>query len=507
MSTDFTDQHGNLHHLSKLLGRGGQGAVYRTMDPDLVIKIRISGSSEPEEDLKEDLQKLRKPNEASRGEELPAEAEAYAELRRLPIPGGSHIAMPLALLRNVPGYVMHLMAELSPASSLWPDATYNPQEVPEWLSLVEKESPQAARLLLRYRDTGSLRQRLSLCARCAAEMARLHARSLVYCDLSPNNVFYSEDRQYPDVWLIDADNLHVEGEGESRIIYTPGYGAPELVRQQSACNARTDCYALAVFSFLEITLTHPFLGRMAYEEEDDWSNEESGDGSVSGEEKAYRGLLPWIDDPDDDSNALETFALTRALVLTSELVELFRRTFCEGREHPASRPLIWHWPEAFVRAADQTVACPGCGMTYYATQEEKCPYCEAPLPERVSITSYRWRGKGEQAVPVWRFEREVISGVALRLPCRIFRPVAMADLGADCAMKLLAKDGHYQLSRCDAGGIQFLWAHESLSSGRFEPMPDNVQVPADFASFWILSKGDSTYLIKVTLPPFPRKSV
>ncbi|WP_052675246.1 hypothetical protein [Photobacterium iliopiscarium] len=33
------DEWGQLHKLTKVLGRGGQGVVFRTTDPDLVVKF------------------------------------------------------------------------------------------------------------------------------------------------------------------------------------------------------------------------------------------------------------------------------------------------------------------------------------------------------------------------------------------------------------------------------------------------------------------------------------
>ena len=43
-------------------------------------------------------------------------------------------------------------------------------------------------------------------------------------------------------------------------VYTPGYGAPEVVQGRDQSRPRTDCWAFAVMTFKLLALCHPFIG-------------------------------------------------------------------------------------------------------------------------------------------------------------------------------------------------------------------------------------------------------
>ena len=60
-------------------------------------------------------------------------------------------------------------------------------------------------------------------------LAAIHGRGLVYVDPSPHNVFVSEPADADEVRLIDVDNLR-PATTPGRTVYTPGYGAPEIVQ-------------------------------------------------------------------------------------------------------------------------------------------------------------------------------------------------------------------------------------------------------------------------------------
>ena len=79
--------------------------------------------------------------------------------------------------------------------------------IPEWLSGVDDRKVASA--LMHYSISGSTKRRLGVLSILASILARLHAAGLVYCDVSPNNCFMSEEDPR-SVWLIDADNLRFE---------------------------------------------------------------------------------------------------------------------------------------------------------------------------------------------------------------------------------------------------------------------------------------------------------
>ena len=83
------DQYGNQHQLFSELARGGQGVVYRTTDADLAVKQPLAANGEV--DRASDLQKQ------------------FQNVRCLPLPPRIPISLPLATLRDEPGYVMPLL--------------------------------------------------------------------------------------------------------------------------------------------------------------------------------------------------------------------------------------------------------------------------------------------------------------------------------------------------------------------------------------------------------------
>jgi serine/threonine protein kinase len=393
------DNWSNVHILTEPLGKGGQGIVYRTSDADIAVKLAFGASGEPITDAVE----IKKKN------------DKFDEIRIRPIPKGLPLAIPLATLRGNAGYVMRLLSGLRPFSDFgFSKAKVDIGEapIPHWCAHLE---PEAAKRLVYYQQTGGLRRRLSSLSQCAAILARLHAAGLVYADVSPNNVFVSpmadsSKAEQTTVWFIDADNLRYEGANYA--VLTPGYAAPEVAQGTGCSSCAGDAYSFAVMAFWMLTLQHPFLGRLIDDDDDD----EPGN---SAEEKAYSGLFPFVDDPDDDSNAYEFFP--RSLFLNAQLASLFEDMFCAGRNSPDIRPPAMVWAFALAQAADQTLVCPSCGMSYYYT-EPCCPYCDAKKPPHFIARSCHAGTDGiTKQEPCWTYVHE-LSGRPVNLPQRLFTP-------------------------------------------------------------------------------------
>jgi len=331
------DERGQVYELESELGRGGQGSVYTVKGGKRAIKILFDRSKHRRELLRGQLQNIR----------------LMHDLRDLAI------AAPLEMLQAPHlGYVMELLTGMGSISQL----IYPPRDVK---SLAEW-----------YLDGGGLRRRLLLLARCAEVFAQLHGKGLVYSDPSPSNIFISTDLDAYEIRLIDADNLHHSSSSSTQSIYTPGYGAPELVLGRSGVNTLTDAHAFAVIAFQTLCSIHPLMGDLV------------GDGEPELEEKALAGFLPWIDDPDDESNAT-LHGFPRNIVLSPNLKKLSQRCFGEGLRNPTKRPGISQWVEALYSAADFTVNCADCGSTYYANQKS-CPWCDCPRQLHVQLLIKRW---------------------------------------------------------------------------------------------------------------------
>lgn len=341
-----TDLQGVRYTLGRRLGQGGQGAVFEVEGGKLAVKLLFDASPERRERLQNQL----------------------AFVKRLPL-HDVDIARPLAVLRAPHlGYVMELLTGMKPLESL-ASPPRGAGSVAGW-----------------YLEGGGLRRRLRLLARVAGALAQLHGKGLVYGDLSPQNVFVSESTSDSEVRLIDADNLRHHASPGAQGIYTPGYGAPELVLGRSGANSLTDAHAFAVAAFRVLTLAHPLLGNGVL------------NGEPEAEAEALAGKLPFIDHPDDASNG-STYGLPRALVLSPKLAEIVQRAFVQGLLDATKRPGVAEWAERLETAADLTIRCPTCGGTYYHNVQA-CPLCEEPRPPFVAAIIHLWDPSIHEREPI-----------------------------------------------------------------------------------------------------------
>lgn len=329
-----TSIRGNQYRLVHELGRGGQGTVFAVEGGRLAVKLLRDRSAHSREALRGQL----------------------AMVGRLPLED-LDIARPIELLRPPHvGYVMELYTGMVSLRDLL-------------------RPPKTASSIVRwYFDTGGLRRRLRLLARTAEVLAELHGRGLVYIDPSPHNVFVSEHRDAAEVRLIDTDNLRT-ATAVGRALYTPGYGAPEIVTQTGTPSSLSDSHAFAVIAFEALALVHPLLGDAVR------------DGDPEMENQALAGRLPWIDD-DDDSNR-SSDGIPRGIVMSEALRDDFRRTFALGLRKPTERPGLSRWAEHLHRAADRTVVCPDCSGSYYYNLAI-CPWCDAPRPRFIIAAALLW---------------------------------------------------------------------------------------------------------------------
>lgn len=335
--SSVVDANGVRYELLELLGRGGQGAVYAVKGGRLAVKLVAGRGQRDRERMRNQL----------------------THVRRLPV-GELSLAKPLEMLRPPhTGYVMELLTGMVPMRSL--------------LAPPRGESPGVEW----YLRTGGMRRRLLVLARAAHTLAQLHGKGLAYSDPSPANIFISDDPAFAEVWFIDTDNLRYESSpGSLAGVYTPGYGAPELVQGKSGVTTLTDVHAFAVIAFQVLALAHPFIG--------DFVNE----GEPELEEQAFAGLIPWVDDKYDDRNRA-SFGVPREWVLSARLAEAFDRTFGVGRLTPSERPGAAEWAERLFAAADATIRCPGCGGTFYFNQR-RCTWCDAERPTFATAVFHLW---------------------------------------------------------------------------------------------------------------------
>lgn len=336
-SKTVVDANGIAYELGELLGRGGQGAVYRVKGGRVAVKL-VSGTGQ------RDRERMR--NRLTHVRRLPVE-----ELR---------LARPIELLRPPHvGYVMELLTGMAPIKTLM-GPPKGEQPGVEW-----------------YTRSGGLRRRLLVLARAAHILAQLHGKGLAYSDPSPDNIFISEDPTRAEVRFIDSDNLCYQSSPSGKGgIFTPGYGAPELVQGRSGVTTLTDAHAFAVIAFQVLVLAHPFIG----------DSVDAGEPEL--EEKALAGHLPWIDDASDDRNRA-SFGVAREWVLSNRLRGMFEQTFGPGRATPEERPSAASWAERLFAAADATLHCASCGGTFYLNAK-RCVWCDAARPTFATAALHLW---------------------------------------------------------------------------------------------------------------------
>ena len=341
------DENGQKHQLTEKLGQGGQGAVWKTSDPNIIVKMKIdSVTGEPVID--------------------DAEYEKYKagldEVRTLDLPKGIHVAKVASVLQKpYCGYTMRMLS--------------NMKSVKYWIrSFGESTVPPAF-----FRDTGGLRYRLRFLSKAAGIFAKLNYHSVVYADLSPDNLFVSVDNQAGEVWLIDADNMRYFFNVNKQIM-TPGYGAPEVI-EGGMNTLESDEYTFAVLAHEILTLNSPFNGEMLSEAGDGWDDEEAWDAVSETEANSKKAeYVPWIYDPNDKRNAVAPgMGLSPDLVMTEKMKELFYRNFSEdGQKKPSSRPTMREWFEELRRAESLLITCENCRNTYFmkSQKKEECPFCK-----------------------------------------------------------------------------------------------------------------------------------
>lgn len=332
------DAHGSHYKLTGKLGEGGQGTVCTTNYPNVLVKISKRLSPEAKHRTDEHLIWLMR-------QHLDA----------------LYIARPVALINsaNRSGYVMELMDGLNPLT--------------EALKAMQEEGAEG------FLRTGGLRRRLKLLAKLARTLAKLHGRGLAYGDLSPANIFVSKDVEFAEVWLIDCDNISYHSRSSDIRLYTPDYGAPEILRGISGINTFTDSWSFAVIAYQLLTMKHPLKGDLV------------NDGEPELEEQALQGDFPWVEHPDDDQNQC-TGGIPSELVFTKRLRELMDQCFRLGMNDPDERPSLAAWSEAFAEASVRLLDCENCHSTFYYNKTKQCPFCDHEQAEHSNmvIKEYFW---------------------------------------------------------------------------------------------------------------------
>jgi serine/threonine protein kinase len=241
-----------------------------------------------------------------------------------------------------------------------------------------KLNPKIESLSQWYKETGGLIRRYKLLIHLSSILRTIHSKGLTYCDLSPNNIFISENTEYHNVFLIDLDNLRYKTSLLNNI-FTPFYGAPELVNNTAPNTPMSDSFSFAVIAYEILALNHPLIGDYVSEGEPEF------------EGKALAGKLPWVEHSTDTINHRST-GFPSDKVIPKKLMKIFDKTFDMGLNDAMKRPSMAEWFDGLNLALNELLKCGNkeCGLYYPYNNYNSCTFCGHKPKVVTRIQMRRW---------------------------------------------------------------------------------------------------------------------
>lgn len=347
----YIDTYGRSHIASSILSIGSQGVVYRTEDPDIVLKLEWNPITH--EIVKDTRDNAR-----------------FNRMRILPLIPETNLTLPESTLKDATGYTIRLLDGMKSFEDVF---SSEGKEKPdnEWLTNIGKVDFNLENQFKQYISSGGIKKRLYAYLKAAGVLAKIHASGLVYGNISDRNMFISSEMNKPDVWLVGCDNLdYMKNTFKKGACYTPGFGSPEAYCEKGN-TMYSDSYAFAIALFWTLTTKHPFMGNAV---------EEALKGDFLDylqEDFACSGNFAWIGDPTDDSN-ISDIGLPYNMFIGKLLLECFTNTFGQlGKSNRYKRTIMPEWTYNLAKELDYTVKCRHCKMDYYANQDLVCPWCDS----------------------------------------------------------------------------------------------------------------------------------
>jgi serine/threonine protein kinase len=211
------------------------------------------------------------------------------------------------------------------------------------------------------------RQLVSAASHTVAAFKELQAKGLFYRDISDGNLFV--DPATGDVLICDNDNVG-STRTAPRVLGTPRFMAPEIVRGDSRPSALTDSFSMSVLLFLLLMNDHPLHGAIE-------SNIHVLDARAM---RQIYGTDPlFIFDPDDPTNrpvpGVHVNAPAFWPLYPASVRKIFTRVFTTGLADPGSRPTFGEWQATFAAASDAIYSCGQCGRENFYCPEAADAAC------------------------------------------------------------------------------------------------------------------------------------
>lgn len=188
--------------------------------------------------------------------------------------------------------------------------------------------------------------------RTVAAFRALQSQGLFYCDISDGNLFFSP--KTGEILICDNDNVGSPS-AKPRVLGTPRYMAPEIVRGTAPPSPLTDSFSMAILLFLLLCNDHPLQGAAE-------ARIRCWDAPAM---KKLFGTSPvFIFDPRDDSNRPVPGIHDNAMIFWGMYPEglrsIFTRVFTSGLTDPGARPSFSEWASVLSALSDAVVTC-SCG--------------------------------------------------------------------------------------------------------------------------------------------------
>ncbi|WP_434446579.1 protein kinase domain-containing protein [Lentzea sp. E54] len=200
-----------------------------------------------------------------------------------------------------------------------------------------------------------------------AAFKALQAKGLFYCDISDGNLFV--DPATGDVLICDNDNVG-SNRTAPRVLGTPRFMAPEIVRGDARPSALTDSFSMSVLLFLLLINDHPLQGATE-------SKIHVLDARAM--RKIYGTDPVFIFDPHDESNrpvpGVHVNAPAFWPLYPESVRRIFTRVFTAGLTDPGKRPTFGEWETTLAAASDAIYTCAQCGRQNFYCPERTDAAC------------------------------------------------------------------------------------------------------------------------------------
>lgn len=395
MNQQYEDIYGNGFSIDKELSSGGQGIVYKTKEPNVLLKIEWDPQTKKINLNTDDNKK-------------------FDEIRLLPIPQNTNITLPQSILKDCVGYSMRMLDDMVSFEDAFRYGNEDYRNA--WLEEFGDSNPDFVRGFGNYISTGGKRRRIAAFFNVAGILSVIHTRGLVYCDLSDKNMYISNAQDKNVVWMIDVDNInYITVTSKRDGIFSPGYVAPEVLRGKGN-TFYSDIFSFAIALFWNLTGQHPFVGPQLEEklDEEDFLSET--------EETFACGCdVEWIRDEENDENYSDT-PVPYELLVGEKLHNCFKKTFSRtGRHNRLTRPTMMEWGEALAYEMDHSIKCKKCEMEYDSMVNKSCPWCD----EKNKYVSFSCYTNNDDCIEQ-SYIHEVSNGI--KVPIRLVKGFSVSEI-------------------------------------------------------------------------------